>query len=139
MDVLFWEHFPPQKGTMPYQTIQHFIRDFGPDAWDTLLECAQRREKHHVIAAMIRESKRTGEKLSRRRVSQIIAKCIQYEAKPNEISQFYLDNILPGEEAVRKYAEEKINELKQQARKAHRELLRHIPGGRPGFKSASKG
>ena len=113
---------------MPYQTIQNFIRDYRFDAWLTLLELLNKGCSHEKIAKCLPLSKRTGEKLSRRCVSQIVAKCCQAVYLPSEITKFYLENMLSGDQAGVDWARKQLDELKKQSEDANRELLRYIPG-----------
>ena len=113
---------------MPYQTIQNFITAFGFPAWLVLLELLNKGWSHERIANCLPKSKRTGEKLSRRRVSQIVAKCCQPVYLPNEITKFYLENMLSSDQAGVDWAKKKLDVLKKQSEDANRELLQYIPG-----------
>lgn len=123
---------------MPYQTIQHFVREFGFSSWVTLLECLNKGWSHERIASCLPISKRTGEKLSRRRVSQIVECCCKTVYLPNEISAFYLENLMNSDQAGLDWARKELDKLKEQSREANHELLRFIPGGSADTKSAEK-
>ena len=123
---------------MAYHTMQRFIRVYGYDAWLTLLECADNGEKHGVIARKIPKSPRTGKKLSRRRISQLIEKLIHFRATPVEPAKLCLDRMIQSDQAGVDWAKEQILKLAEKADEADREALRYLPGRRTSRQSAEK-
>lgn len=111
---------------MAYVRISNFVREYGIETCDLIRELKNKGWTNSQIAAVVHKSPRTGERLTGRRIAQIVKVCFKKEFRPNEILTFYLNNHKSSEDARHKWEMEKVDELLNAERKHHSGGLRLV-------------